>query len=434
MNNTNQKISPLAGGRYLYLSDYNQVINAGLKDFFFKHGSKRKISIKEVDIDEKVIRKRISHLPHMTFEVTQNCNLRCKYCVYNGHYANERQLSPHSMDFETARRGLDYLFSFIKQRRKKVFTIGFYGGEPLLNFKTMKKIIKYGKKLLAGWDLRFNMTTNLTLLDDDILDFLLKNNFVLLVSLDGGKGNHDAKRVFADDRGTFDTVIKNLEKISARDKSYFEKKVAFSTVYSPDLPFKNLIDFFSNNELVRNQRMQLSEVKSFDTTYYEKYPYDKKRYYREQNDVFKRVMEKTRQGEELCGHERFLIRNLDLIGDITGKRAFTFLAGACEFGSRLYLDARGRFHICERVNNTFPLGDVEKGFDFEKMAAIVRAYCDIIKEHCSDCNIQYLCSRCYAQFAGNGEFRLNPDFCEQQKAAIIPNLQTFIRCKEEGLV
>ena len=434
MNETNQKISGLVGGRYLYLSDYNQVLNAGIKDFFLEHGDKRKITAQDVDIDEEAIRKRISNLPHMTFELTENCNLRCKYCVFNGHYQHERELSPRNMDFETARKGIDYIFSFVKQQKKKIFTMGFYGGEPLLNIETMEKIIAYGKKKFDGWKLRFNMTTNLTLLDDHMLDLLIENDISLLVSLDGGKENHDAKRVFANGEGTFDTVMKNLERIAARDRDYFDRKIGFSSVYSPDLPLKNLADFFKSNDLAKHKRLQLSQVKFFDTSYYEKYPYDKNRYYREQNDMFALVLEKTRQGEELCNYEKFLFKDLKFIGDSIEKRAISAMAGTCDFGARLYFDARGRFHICERVNNTFPIGDVEKGFYFEKMIAIVKEFCAVIEEHCSDCNIQFLCSRCYVQFAGNGEFRLDPEFCKQKKETAMNNLETFIRCKEEGLV
>ncbi len=434
MNQINQKIFNLAGDRYLYLSDYNQVINAGIKELFLEHGSERKVFMQEVDIDEEVVKKRITSVPLLTFEITQNCNLRCKYCVYNGHYINERKFSPLNMDSETAKKGLDYLFPFIRERKKKTFFLGFYGGEPLLNIDTIKKIVAYGKKLFTGWNLGFNMTTNLTLLDEAILDFLIENNFLLLVSLDGGKENHDAKRVFADGRGTFDIVIKNLEKIADKDRDYFEERVGFSTVYSPDLPFKNQYDFFTSSDLVKNKRVRLSQVKQFNTDYYESYPYDRETFLKERSDIFSRILDKVRQGEELTSYEGFLYNNFTAVGNSIKTRVCTTLAGACRFDSRLYLDARGRFHICERMNDSFSFGDVNRGLDFEKMVNMVRDYCTVIKAHCSGCNIRFLCNRCYIQLAGAGEFRMDPEFCSQQREVIINNMEGYIQCKEEGLV
>lgn len=435
VNNRDNKILSLAGNKYLYMSDYNQLINACIKDLFLEHGSSRKMSLSDVDIDEEVIRKRLKKLTQMTFEVTENCNLRCKYCVYNGHYPNWRDLSGMNMDFETAKKGLDYVFSFIKGRKERKFFLGFYGGEPLLKFKTIKKIVEYAKKLLSGWDLLFSMTSNLTLLDDSILDFLIENDFVLTVSLDGRKENHDAKRVFKDGRGTFDTVFKNLERIAARGKEYFEKRVNFSAVYSPDLPLKNLYEFYTKNNLVKNRRMRFTQVNIFDTTYYEKFPYQGQAYHRALKDIFSKLLNKLRQGKELTGYERFLYNNFKEIGDNLEIRKYTVLGGTCLFDERLYLDARGRFHVCERINSTFPFGDVEQGFDFKRMAAIVNEYAEVIKNHCSGCNIRFLCKRCYVYLAGNGQFRLDPSFCSHQRETIIKNLGKYIECKqEEGLL
>lgn len=434
MNHLDKKEFSFVDDRYLYLSDYNQVINTCIKELFLEHGANRKVGMQDVDIDEKEIRRRVRKLPQMTFEITENCNLRCKYCVFNGHYRNWRELSRRDMDFETARKGLDYVFSLIKERQKREFAIGFYGGEPLLNTGTMKKIVSYGKELFAGWHLRFNMTTNLTLLDDDMLDFLVENNFILLVSLDGGRENHDAKRVFPDGRGTFDTVYRNLERIAARDRDYFRARVSISAVYSPDLPFKELYEFFSRDELTRKKRIRFTEVSMFDTSYYEDCSCCQETYRRELRSVFSALLDKLRQGKELTGYEDFLYNNFKGIGDCLETRVSTPLGGTCTFDDRLFLDAKGRFHICERINRTFSFGNVDQGFDFEKMAAITREYAGVIKSHCLDCNIRFLCKRCYVYFAGNGRFRIDPEFCGHQRETTIRNLEKYIECKEEGLV
>jgi uncharacterized protein len=431
----NDKILDLVRGEYIYLSDYNQVINASIKDMFLEYGTNRKIEIRDVAIDEEMIKKQVRNISQLIFEVTENCNLKCKYCVYNGHYINYRKLSPRAMDFETARKGIDYVFSFInsEERKEKELFLSFYGGEPLLNIKTMKKIIEYSRKRFTGWILEYNMTTNLTLLDDFILDFLLENKVNLMVSLDGDRSNHDSKRVFVNGKGTHDIVLKNLEKIKKRDNDYFNKNIMFSTVYSLDLPLKNLHKFFSADTFIKKKSMIFSTVSTFDTSYYQEYPYDNERYIKELKDICSQILEKVGKGEELSGYERFMFTNFEGMEKVLNIRGATFLAGACLFGHRLYLDVSGRFHICEKMNSTFPFGDVDRGFDFKKMAFFARSFADEIKTHCSECNIRFLCKRCYTHFAGDGEFRLDPEFCKKQKEICINNLENYIKYKEEGV-
>jgi uncharacterized protein len=74
-------------------------------------------------------------------------------------------------------------------------TIGFYGGEPLLNFETIKRIVSYAKELYQNWSLTFTMTTNATLLDQQMIDYIIEKDFLIYVSLDGPRENHDSKRL-----------------------------------------------------------------------------------------------------------------------------------------------------------------------------------------------------------------------------------------------
>jgi len=422
----------LVRNEYLYMSDYNQVINACVKDMFMENGDNRRIPIRGVHIDEGMIKKRIKKLSQLVFESTQNCNIRCKYCVYNGHYSNQRNVTPREMNFETAKKGMDYIFSIIKNRKKKEFALSFYGGEPLLNVKIIKEIVEYAKKRFTGWGLRYNMTTNLTLLDDSILDFLVENNFSLMVSLDGGRENHDAKRVFVNGKGTHDIVLRNLEKIEKQYTDYFLEKVSFSAVYSFDLPLKNLYKFYTGSDLVKKKRMRFGGVNAYNTTYYEKYPYSKETFDKEFKEIFSRVLEKVLGGDQLIGFETFLYNNFKEIGDSLNFRDYSLLGGACLFDERLYLDARGRFHICEKMNNAFSFGDVDRGFDFKKMADIVREYIEVTKTHCLDCNLRFLCKRCFVSFAGNGRFEVLSGFCKNQEESIVSNLERYIEYKEEG--
>lgn len=95
------------------------------------------------------------NLRQLILQVTQNCNLRCKYCIYSGSYVN-RTHTKKRMSFEIAKQAVDFYFAH--NINKDAGVISFYGGEPLLEMELIKKIVVYSEKLYEGKELRFNMT------------------------------------------------------------------------------------------------------------------------------------------------------------------------------------------------------------------------------------------------------------------------------------
>ena len=80
---------------------------------------------------------------------------------------------------------------------KERVIIGFYGGEPLLEFELIKKCVKYARKELKGKQINFALTTNATLLNDEIINYFIEHSFIVTVSIDGPKEMHDDERRFA---------------------------------------------------------------------------------------------------------------------------------------------------------------------------------------------------------------------------------------------
>lgn len=421
----------LLNGKYVYLNDFNQVIDPTIEAIFRENAKNREVPVQDIDVSREILAKRIQNLPQLIFEVSANCNLRCTYCVYNGNYFNQRRLAPNNLDFETARKGIDTVYSHIKDRNPREFALSFYGGEPLLNVGTIRQIIDYSRERFPGWDLHYNMTTNLTLLDEHTLDMLIKNNISLLVSLDGDKENHDAKRLDIKGKGTFDTIIKNLERIRERDTDYFRRKVGFSAVYSMDLPLENMIRFFSDHQVLRDKRVRFNTVNTYNTNYYTHHPYDRDGFRSEFKTELNRILDKVREGRKLSGLESHLYTTLIETGTSLKIRSYSVLGGACMFDDRLYLDSSGQFHICEKMNNTFSIGNVDNGFDFVRMEAVVKDFAAVVKKHCLDCSIRYLCKRCYVTFGGDGVFEINPEFCRNQKESIVRKLEQYILWMED---
>ena len=105
--------------------------------------------------------------------VAHDCNLRCKYCFAGtGAFGGSRTL----MDFETGKRGIDFVLESSGHRNH--CEVDFFGGEPLLNFKVVKELVQYGRKVAADLDktIKFTLTTNGVLLDDKVQDYLEQEN------------------------------------------------------------------------------------------------------------------------------------------------------------------------------------------------------------------------------------------------------------------
>ena len=77
----------------------------------------------------------------ITLELTEKCNMRCKYCIYQEGQGGYREFGNHDMTFEVAKLAIDDLIEHSQD--EKVIFVSFYGGEPLLKFDLLKQCIDY---------------------------------------------------------------------------------------------------------------------------------------------------------------------------------------------------------------------------------------------------------------------------------------------------
>ncbi|MBU0758329.1 MAG: His-Xaa-Ser system radical SAM maturase HxsB [Nanoarchaeota archaeon] len=166
--------------------------------------------------------------------VTLRCNVNCIYCHAASHPEKEIQ---YDMSIETARKTVDFIF----QTTSDSVTIEFQGGEPLLNYKVIEEVVNYANELnkTAKKDLKFSLVTNLSLMDDKKLDFLLKNKVGICTSLDGPKKLHDKNRPMAGS-SSYDLAVKWIKNINSRKNANVNALMS-TTRFS--LPFaKEIID------------------------------------------------------------------------------------------------------------------------------------------------------------------------------------------------
>lgn len=161
------------------------------------------------------------YIKAVCLNIIHGCNLRCKYC-----FADEGEYHGHKgvMDIDTAKKAIDYVVKRSGPRRN--IEIDLFGGEPTMIMDTIKEIITYAREHEKEWkkNIRFTMTTNATLLNDEMMEFMDKEMGNIILSLDGRKEVNDNVRIKVDGSGSYDDILPNIKKMidkRTEGKMYF---------------------------------------------------------------------------------------------------------------------------------------------------------------------------------------------------------------------
>jgi uncharacterized protein len=161
-------------------------------------------------IDDKDTFYNAKSIGRITLHISNDCNLRCRYCYAQGGHYN---LTKGLMTYETADEFISFCvnsFTFIKG-------IVFFGGEPLLNVKIIdyicSKFYELKRNGIINYLPEFGIITNGTIMNDYIFSVLKQYISFITVSIDGPKEVNDSNRKFADDRGSYDKISVFIKKI-----------------------------------------------------------------------------------------------------------------------------------------------------------------------------------------------------------------------------
>ena len=161
------------------------------------------------------------YIKAVCLNIIHGCNLICKYC-----FADEGEYHGHKgvMDIDTAKKAIDYVVKRSGPRRN--IEIDLFGGEPTMIMDTIKEIIAYAREHEKEWkkNIRFTMTTNATLLNDEMMEFMDKEMGNIILSLDGRKEVNDNVRIKVDGSGSYDDILPNIKKMidkRTEGKMYF---------------------------------------------------------------------------------------------------------------------------------------------------------------------------------------------------------------------
>ena len=187
-----------------------------------------------------------SAILHFTFIPTYACNLACPYCLQGGN-KNAKKIDE---------RGVAAILSFIRrmslnpqnQTRPEKMYITLYGGEPMLAKRELKVfcdgVLAIARE--AKLPVEFDMTTNLTLLDDDMINLIQMYRIHIQASIDGTKEHHDKRRIKVDGGGTYDIIVGNLKRLvdlGLREQITIRLNVDRGSIMAADLTFKEMAKY-----------------------------------------------------------------------------------------------------------------------------------------------------------------------------------------------
>ncbi|MGV3024189.1 thioether cross-link-forming SCIFF peptide maturase [Clostridium thermobutyricum] len=349
------------------------------------------------------------YIKAVCLNIIHSCNLRCKYC-----FADEGEYNGHKgvMDLETAKKALEYVVRRSGPRRN--VEVDLFGGEPTMIWDTVKEIIAYARENEEKWNknIRFTMTTNATLLDEEKMDFIDKEMGNIILSLDGRPEVNDKVRIRIDGKGSHDQILPKIKQmVEKRDKSkHFCVRGTFTA--------ENL-DFFKDAMYMADQGFK--EI-SIEPVVLEKgHPLALKEEHLEEifenyDKLFDEMARRKREGDEF----NFYHFNIDLQG---GPCVYKRISGCGAGFEYVAITPQGDVYPCHQFvgKEEFKLGSIfDDTYDAEMGKTFKKAHI-YNKPKCKDCWARFYCSGgCQSNnFAFNGDIKIPYEIgCKMQKKRI----------------
>ncbi|MCI7167912.1 MAG: radical SAM peptide maturase, CXXX-repeat target family [Bacteroidales bacterium] len=339
---------------------------------------------------------------NITFIVTKDCQLACKYCYLVGKNTKER------MTWDIAKHAIDYILSHEDQFREKSVVWDFIGGEPFIEIDLIDKICDYLKTEMFRrnhhWfdSYRFSFSTNgINYHTEKVQNFIKKNidHLSIGITIDGTQKKHDLNRIWKtagmeyglmptpeEERGSYDAVVKNIPlwlsqfpnagtkvTISSADIPYIKESVLH--LYSLGIHEVNINCVFEDvwkdgdDELFEEQLLQLADA-IINGDYYKEYACS---FFTEH---IGKPMDRVQENQNWCGA-----------------------------GKMLSIDASGNFYPCTRFaqyslrdKKAWVIGNVNDGIDKNKLRPfLILDRCTQSRQECIDCEVASGCAWCQGE-------------------------------------
>ena len=344
----------------------------------------------------------------LCLHIAHDCNLACQYCFAGeGEYHGRRAL----MSTEVGKKALDFLVANSGNRVN--LEVDFFGGEPLMNWQTVKELVEYGRSLEEpnNKKFRFTLTTNGILLDDEILEFANREMANIVLSIDGRKEIHDKMRPFRGGQGSYDMIVPKFQKVAeSRGQeryyvrgTYTHNNLDFSedVLHLADLGFKQI-----SVEPVVAQPTDDYAITETDITKL-----------KEEYDRLAAEMIKRKKEGRGFNFFHFMI-------DLSGGPCVAKRLSGCGSGTEyLAVTPWGDLYPCHQFvgNEKFLMGNVAEGILKEDIRDQFKSCNVYAKDKCKKCFAKFYCSGGCAANAFNFHGNINDTYdvgCELQRKRV----------------
>ncbi len=356
----------------------------------------------------------------ITFIVTKDCQLACKYCYLVGKNTNER------MTFDVAKKAINYI---LDNEKDPIFATesviwDFIGGEPFLEIDLIERIVNYIKLELFRrnhhWfnSYRFNFTTNGINFDHPRIQKLIDDNEThigITITIDGTKRKHDLNRIYkGSGKGSYDDVVRNIPLYLKR----FEGAATKVTISSDDIPY-------IKESVLHLYELGIHEV-NINCVF---------------EDVWKEGDDKLLEdilielADAIIDNEYYKDYSCSFFDENIGKPLSleTSNQNWCGAGMMLSIDSKGRFYPCTRFaqyslreKKEIVIGDIENGINnnyLRPFLALDRSSQSTDK--CINCDIAYGCAWCQGENYDAADtdtiYQRSTAICKMHKARVRAN-------------
>lgn len=404
-----------SGSRYHYDMRSNRINvadDSGMQEF-----------IAPVVFDEVMPVSSLPNIDTFIIEFTQQCNMRCTYCCYGGSYSGNRTHSSKVMSEATLSSTIDFIkINRVKDRK---LTVVLYGGEPFTRFSTVKSYIS--KLRIAFDEVDIVISTNGLLLADS-LEWLISNEIFLNVSLDGMESLHDANRKDIKGDPTFRRVYANLKSIYEMDAEYFRTHVNILICVKRLEDLVVISKFWGSDNLLKRKAPYL--ISGISKCSFDDYELDEKNALM----VLHKLMDYYSENRDNLFVKTYFFQIIDPIIDrnvFDLEPKLTPLA-CLPYNNRCFIDCDGNIGICEKTPDTFRIGSLESGWDFDVVQTAIESLANVKRSRCCTCEHLRFCQMCFTNHGFDDE-RWDAD-CEWQKKWGRISMTVALEMVEENLI
>ncbi len=356
----------------------------------------------------------------LTFNVSNCCNMACKYCyAHGGSYHSKENL----MKIDTAKKALDLFYS----KYKKISSIKFIGGEPALNLEVTEFICRYQKEKLRRGEIaklpEFIFVTNGTIVNDRLINLANEYGVKIGFSLDAPEFVNDQVRVMKDGTGSASLVLENIRKL--QEATQGREPYSVNAVYTKveeeaGVSIPEIVHYIKDG-------LQIPSVHIIPVDVPEESPYRLSG-----NQAFVDGVEELLAEWRNTGNEYFFHNLKGIIRKIEKKLCSPDYI--CDAGFGLFsISAEGKVYPCHLFTDLeeFCLGTVEENIfaseRFWTLSRELREYNRLASEPCKSCPANRICIGCLGAnyFRTGSKYIPDPFICDMFRKVVTLVLEAY---------